>query len=205
MNALLVGYARVSTEQQDLTAQRDALRGLGVGDDRIYVDHGLTGTNRDRPGLALALAACRPCDTFVVIKLDRLARSLPDARDILAELTAKQVRLSMGGTLHDPADPVGRLLFNVLAMVAEFESDLIRARTSEGMRVARAKGYLRGKQPKLTSNQAKHLVELSDLGTYSTAELAELFGVGRSTVYRTLLRMRPRPADPHRPFANTPL
>src|SRR5688500_6487393 len=59
MNELLVGYARVSTEQQDLTAQRDALRALGVGDDRIYVDRGLTGTNRDRPGLRLALAACR--------------------------------------------------------------------------------------------------------------------------------------------------
>jgi len=65
MNELLVGYARVSTEQQDLTAQRDALRALGVGDDRIYVDHGLTGTNRDRPGLRLALAACRSGDTLV--------------------------------------------------------------------------------------------------------------------------------------------
>jgi DNA invertase Pin-like site-specific DNA recombinase len=87
MNTLLVGYARVSTEHQDLTAQQDALRALGVGDDRIYVDHGLTGANRDRP--ALALAACRAGDTLVVTKLDRLARSLPDARDILAELTAK--------------------------------------------------------------------------------------------------------------------
>jgi len=203
-DALLVGYARVSTEHQDLTAQRDALRALGVGDDRIYVDHGLTGTNRDRPGLELALAACRPGDTVVVTKLDRLAWSLPDARDILAELTGKNVRLSMGGSVHDPADPVGRLLFNVLAMVAEFESDLIRARTREGMQVARAKGHLRGKQPKLTANQAKHLVELSDFGTYSTAELAELFGVGRSTVYRTLLQVRSVPADPTRPFVPGP-
>jgi len=101
----------------------------------------------------------------VVTKLDRLARSLPDARDILAELTAKNVRLSMGGSVHDPVDPVGRLLFNMLAMVAGFESDLIRARAREGMQVAGAKGHLRGKQPKLTANQAKHLVELSDRGT----------------------------------------
>jgi DNA invertase Pin-like site-specific DNA recombinase len=79
MNELLVGYARVSTEQQDLTAQRIGLHALGVGDDRIYVDHGLTGANRDRPGLRLALAACRAGDTLVVTKLDRLARSLPDA------------------------------------------------------------------------------------------------------------------------------
>jgi DNA invertase Pin-like site-specific DNA recombinase len=81
---------RVSTEQQDLTAQRNGLCALGVGDDRIYVDHGLTGTNRDRPGLRLALAACRAGDTLVVTKLDRLARSLPDARDILDELTAQR-------------------------------------------------------------------------------------------------------------------
>jgi DNA invertase Pin-like site-specific DNA recombinase len=204
MNALLVGYARVSTEHQDLTARRNALRALGVGDDRIYVDHGLIGTDRDRPGLQLALTACRAGDTFVVTKLDRLARSLPDARDILAELTDKSVRLSTGGSVHDPSDPVGRLLFNVLAMVAEFESDLIRMRTREGIQVAKAKGHLRGKHPKLTANQAKHLVELSDLGTYSTSELAELFGVGRSTVYRTLLRVRPLPADPTRPFATGP-
>ena len=77
MNELLVGYALVSTEQQDLTAQCDGLHALGVGDDRIYVDHGLTGANRDRPGLRLALAACRAGDTLVVTKLDRLARSLP--------------------------------------------------------------------------------------------------------------------------------
>jgi DNA invertase Pin-like site-specific DNA recombinase len=67
-NELLVGYARVSTEQQDLTSQRNGLHALGVGDDRIYVDHGLTGTNRDRPGLRLALAACRAGDTLVVTK-----------------------------------------------------------------------------------------------------------------------------------------
>src|SRR5919206_1571088 len=157
MDALLIGYARVSTDEQDLTAQREALAALGVSIERMYVDHGLTGTNRDRPGLALALAARRAGDTLVVTKLDRLARSLPDARDILEELTQRNVRLSLGGSVHDPTDPVGRLLFNVLAMVAEFEADLIRARTREGMQVARAKGHLRGKQPKLTVNQAKHL------------------------------------------------
>jgi DNA invertase Pin-like site-specific DNA recombinase len=178
----LVGYARVSTEQQDLTAQRIGLTALAVGDDRIYVDHGLTGANRDRPGLRLALAACRAGDTLVVTKLDRLARSLPDARDILDELTKRNV--------------------NVLAMVAEFESDLIRLRTREGMKVAKAKGRLRGKQPKLKPNQAKHLLELHDSGTYTQAELAELFGVGRSTIYRTIERMRPKPIEPERPFAD---
>lgn len=148
MPGLLIGYARVSTEEQDLTAQRDGLQRLGVEPSRTYVDHGLTGTNRDRPGLREALAACRAGDTLVVTKLDRLARSLPDARAIAEDLTRRTVRLSLGGSVYDPADPVGRLLFNVLAMVAEFEADLIRSRTREGMRVAKAKGHLRGKQPK---------------------------------------------------------
>jgi len=150
---LNIGYARVSTEGQDLTAQRNALAALGVAEERIYVDHGLTGTNRARPGLREALAACRAGDTLVVTKLDRLARSLPDARDIVDELTTREVKLNLGGSVHDPTDPVGRLLFNVLAMVAEFESDLIRMRTREGMAVARAAGKLRGRKPKLSPRQ----------------------------------------------------
>ena len=98
------------------------------------------------------------------------------------------MKLSIGGSVHDPNDPVGRLLFNVLAMVAEFESDLIRAGTREGMQVAKAKGRLRGKQPKLSNTQQKHLMEVHSAGTHSTAELAELFNVARSTVYRTIQR-----------------
>ncbi len=189
MTALLIGYARCSTDAQDLTAQREGPTRLGVCNERIYVDHGLTGTNRERPGLREALAACREGDTLVVTKLDRLARSLPDARAIADELTVRQVSLSIGGSVYDPTDAVGRLLFNVLAMVAEFESDLIRLRT-EGMRVAKAKGRLRGMQPKLNRRQEAHLVSLVHSGDASTAEIAELFGVGRSTVYRAIERHR---------------
>ena len=92
--------------------------------------------------------------------------------------------------MYDPTDPVGRLLFNVLAMVAEFESDLIRLRTREGMKITKAKGHLRGRKPKLTVRQEAHLVYLLAAGEHSTAELAELFGVGRSTVYRALDRRK---------------
>jgi len=187
---LLIGYARCSTDTQDLTAQRDALAGLGVAEDRVYVDHGLTGTNRARPGLREALAAGRAGDTLVVTKLDRLARSLPDARDIVEELTQRGVKLNIGGSVH-PSDPIGRLLFNVLAMIAEFESDLARMRTREGMKVARAKGRLRGKQPKLKPSQEAHLIDLWRAGEHTSAELAELFGVGRSTVYRAIKRAEP--------------
>ncbi len=185
---MLIGYARVSTNEQDLTAQRNALDALGVERDAIYVDHGLTGANRARPGLREALAACRAGDTLVVTKLDRLARSLPDARDIADELTRKGAALNLGGSVYDPNDPVGRLLFNVLGMVAEFEADLIRARTREGMAVAKAKGRLRGKQPKLSAKQEAHLVAVHKAGTHTTTEIAELFGVARSTVYRALHR-----------------
>lgn len=188
MSGRLVGYARVSTDDQDLTAQRDALAKHGVKPERIYVDHGLTGSNRARPGLREAMAACHEGDTLVVTKLDRLARSLPDARDIIGELTGRDVRLSIGGSVHDPTDPVGRLLFNVLAMVAEFEADLIRMRTREGMAVAKAKGRLRGKPPKLSARQEAHLVDLHRAGRHTGAELAELFGVARSTVYRAIQR-----------------
>jgi len=95
----------------------------------------------------------------VVTKLDRLARSQPDARAIADELTACHVKLNLGGSVHDPTDPVGRLLFNVLAMVAEFEADLARSRTREGMKVARAKGRLRGKRPKLSPQQVSTAAE----------------------------------------------
>ncbi len=194
MPGLNVGYARVSTDQQDLTAQRDGLAALGVAADRIYVDHGLTGTNRERPGLHQALAACRAGDTLVVTKLDRLARSLPDARAIADELTQREVKLNLGGSVHDPTDPIGRLLFNVLAMVAEFESDLIRMRTREGMKVAKAKGRLRGKQPKLSAKQEAHLVALYRAGEHTVSELEELFPVTRSTVYRAVARAGGRAA-----------
>ncbi len=149
-----VGYARCSTVLQDLTAQRQALAEFGVPDDRIYLDKGLTGTSRARPGLDQALAAVRSGDTLVVPKLDRLARSVPDARHIGDSLVARGIKLSIGGTIYDPADPLGKMFFNILATFAEFEVDLLRMRTREGMAVARAKGKLRGKQPKLSAQAA---------------------------------------------------
>ena len=100
VTAIKIGYARVSTDGQDLTAQRQALAALGVPPDRVYVDHGITGTHRQRPGLREALAACRTGDTLVVTKLDRLARSVPDARDIIDELNARGVRLDLDGSVH---------------------------------------------------------------------------------------------------------
>lgn len=172
MNTTLIGYARCSTDAQDLTAQKQALEKLGVTPDRIYTDHGLTGTNRARPGLDQALAAVREGDTFIVPKLDRLARSVPDARAIADQLERKGVKLALGASVYDPTDPMGKMFFNILATFAEFESDLIRMRTREGMAIARAKGKLRGKQPKLSDKQQKELCRMHGTGEYSISDLA---------------------------------
>lgn len=188
MSETRIGYARCSTDKQDLAAQTASLVNLGVVADRIYTDHGLTGTNRERPGLAQALAAVRAGDTLVVPKLDRLARSVPDARSIADELAKRGVRLALGASVYDPHDPMGKMFFNILATFAEFEADLIRMRTKEGMAVARAKGKLKGKKPKLSDRRQTELRRMYDTGDYSISDLAELFDVSRPTVYRVLQR-----------------
>ncbi len=143
-----------------------------------------------RPGLGQALAALREGDTLVVSKLDRLARSVPDARTIAEELQKRGVRLALGATVHDPTDPMGKMFFNIIATFAEFEADLIRMRTREGMAIAKAKDKLRGKQPKLSEEQQKELWRMHDTGEYSISDLAEVFSVSRPTVYRTLNRRK---------------
>lgn len=195
MPPTLIGYARCSTDKQDLTAQTEVLRRLGVDAERIYTDHGFTGRNRARPGLDQALAAVRSGDTLVVPKLDRLARSVPDARTIGDILAARGVALQIGASVHDPNDPMGKLFFNILATFAEFEADLIRMRTREGMAIARAKGKLRGRQPKLTTRQQQELRRMHDSGAYTISDLAELFSVSRPTIYRTLKRLADREVE----------
>ena len=98
------------------------------------------------------------------------------------------MRLALGEAVYDPADPMGKMFFNVLATFAEFEADLIRMRTREGMAIARAKGKLRGKKPKLSDRQSRELRRMRDTGEYSISDLAELFSVSRPTVYRVLAK-----------------
>lgn len=187
---MLIGYARCSTRGQDLRAQRSALKKLGVPADQIFTDKGFTGRNRDRPGLREALAACRAGDQLIVAKLDRLGRSAVDLRAISDELERKGTRLNIGGSIHDPADPTGKMFFGMLSLMAEFESDLIRARTREGMAVAKAAGRLKGKQPKLSPLRRKKLLADYDSGEYSGAQLMEISGLSRSAMYATLKRAR---------------
>ena len=124
----------------------------------------------------------------MVPKLDRLARSVPDARDIGDTLVARGVRLSLGGAIYDPGDPMSKMFFNMLAVFAEFEADLLKMRTREGMAIARSRGRLKGKKPKLTARQQAELVRTHATGEYTIAELMEVFSIGRATVYRVLDR-----------------
>ena len=185
---MLIGYARCSTDKQDLEANRQILLELGVEADHIYLDKAYSGTTRARPGLDQSLAAVRAGDTLVTPKLDRLARSVPDAREIGDSLAARSVRLQLGTMVYDPTDPMGKMFFNILATFAEFEVDLLRMRTREGMAIARAKGKLKGRAPKLSAARQAHLLKLHTAGEHTIAELAELFEVSRPTVYRTLSR-----------------
>lgn len=186
MTAIKIGYARCSTDKQDLEANRQTLLGLGVAADQIYLDRAYSGTNRARPGLDQALAAVCANDTLVVPKLDRLARSVPDARHIGDTLAERRIRLQLGTMIYDPTDPMGKMFFNILATFAEFEVDLLRMRTREGMAIARANGKLKGRAPKLSPARQAHLLKLHAAGEHTVVELAELFEVSRPTVYRVL-------------------
>ena len=182
----LIGYARCSTVAQDTDIQRAALAGYGVPVGRIYVDEGFTGTSTSRPGLDQALAAVHAGDTLIVPRLDRFARSVPDARSLADLIISRGARLQIASTVYDPADPFGKMFFTILASFAEFEVDVIRLRTIEGMARARQRGKLKGKQPKLNGQQRAHLLQLDRQGAKTPTELAELFGVSRATIYREL-------------------
>jgi DNA invertase Pin-like site-specific DNA recombinase len=134
------------------------------------------------------LAAVRKGDTLVVPTLDRLARSVPDARAIADELEQRDVRLQLGTTIYDPNDPMGRMFFNVLATFAEFEADLRSLRTREGDARRQGQGPAEGQAAELSASQQAHLIKLLEAGEHTIPELAELFSVSRATVYRVIQR-----------------
>ena len=192
MAALLIGYARCSTDQQDLTAQRDGLSALGVADGRVYVDHGLTGTNRERPGLREALAACREGDTLVVTKLDRLAGRCRTREPSLTNSQCGRFVLTWVDRCTTRRTRSAGCCSTCSRWSLSSRIGPDSAAHQGGLKVAKAKGRLRGKQPKLNRRQEAHLVALLKDGEYSTAEPADLFGVARSTVYRAVERERLR-------------
>lgn len=195
---MLIGYARVSVTRHDRSAQVSALRGLGVDPEVIFVDRGLTGTDRERPGLHEALTRCGRGDTLVVTALARLARSVPDARDLVDTLAGAGAMLRVGEDHYCLGGPDALSLCDCLALVADLEADLVRLRTREGMAEASARGRLRGRRPTLSPAQERQLVTVLHEGSRTASEVAEMFGVSRATVYRAVRRVC-LPADPGTP------
>ena len=181
-----IGYARVSTDEQNLALQVDALRQARC--DEIYEDHGVSGTQIEREGLSGALAAIGAGDTLVVWKLDRLGRSLAFLIDLINDLGEKGTGFHSLQDGIDTTTSSGKLVFHILGALAEFERDLIRERTKAGMKAARARGKHIGRPHKLTAEQIAHAREVHNphVAGRRLADLANIFQVSTRTLSRAL-------------------
>ena len=178
----IIGYARVSTDGQTLDSQIAALSAAGAG--RIYRETA-SGAKAERKQLARALKALTAGDTLLVTRLDRLARSTRDLLNIVDAIAKAGAGFrSLADAWADTTTPHGRLMLTVLGGLAEFERELIRARTGEGRKRARARGVHMGRPPKLTKHQRREaLTALSD-GSATQADLARRFNVSQATISR---------------------
>ena len=180
---MLIGYARVSTDDQNLALQRDALTAAGC--ERIFEDQGISGATRDRPGLDSVLAELTAGDVLVVWKLDRLGRSLSHLVETLAILGEREVGLRSLSESIDTGSAGGRLVFHLMAALAEFERALIVERTTAGLKAAKDRGVRLGRRKSLTAAQVTHARLLLDGGEQGAA-VARSLGVSRATLYRAL-------------------
>lgn len=186
-----IGYARVSTREQNLDAQRDALTAAGC--EKVFVDSA-SGKLASRPQLDQALLIARGSDQLVVTKLDRLGRSLEHLLELSSVLQERDVALVILDQGIDTSTPVGRMFFQILGAIAEFEGAMASERTRDGLDAARARGRTGGQRPKLTPRQARIAQEMYDeLGpdgkrAFTVQRIAEEFGVSRPTIYRHLQR-----------------
>ena len=179
----LVGYARISTADQNADSQQDALTAAGC--ERIFTDKA-SGKLARRPKLDALLDYVRPGDVVVVTKLDRLGRSLRNLLDLTATLNARGVDLRVLNQGIDTTGTTGKLTFAILGAVAEFERDLISERTHEGLAAARARGRKGGRRPVLSATKIAHARKLRDGGEHTMTQIAELVGCSRATLYRVL-------------------
>ncbi|HCK4828189.1 TPA: recombinase family protein [Pseudomonas aeruginosa] len=183
---LLIGYARVSTDDQELTNQRAELHAAGCS--RIFAEK-ITGTHSKRAELARMLDHLRPGDVVTVTRLDRLARNTRDLLDIAEQLQAKGAGLrSLAEPWADTTSPAGRMVLTVFAGIAEFERSLIVERTRNGRTAAKARGVRFGRRPALSPAQIAHARRLIDEDGHTANEAAALLGVHRATLYRALTR-----------------
>ncbi|TDA43630.1 recombinase family protein [Burkholderia pyrrocinia] len=180
----ILGYARVSTVEQTLDLQRDALQAAGASN--IYEDKA-SGKTADRPELEHCLKALRAGDTLVVWRLDRLGRNLQDLIRIVNNLEARDVKFRSAMESIDTGGPTGKLVFHMFAALAEFERELIRERTLAGLEAARARGRHGGRPPALDAKQRKAALAMMKNRDLSVAEISRQFGVSRTTLYNLLV------------------
>lgn len=181
-----IGYARVSTARQSesLDTQRDALLGVGCDAQHFFSDT-VSGSKWQRPGLTNALAYMRPGDTLVVTRLDRLGRSVRETVTTIADLAEREINVRVLEPALDTSKPTDKVVVNVMASLAEWERDLLIARTKEGVALARAQGRIGGRPKALTADQTRQVRALHASGENVTA-LSRSFGVSRQTIYRAL-------------------
>ncbi len=180
---MFIGYARVSTQEQNPKAQIDALEADGCV--RIFTETA-SGAQRDRPELRAALDYMRPGDTLVVWKLDRLARSLKQLIETVERLGERDIGLRSLTEQIDTTSPGGRLIFHIFGALAEFERAIIRERTMAGLKAARSQGRVGGRPPALSEKDLAAARALMSNPEITVTEIARRLGVHPSTLYRAI-------------------
>lgn len=180
---LLIGYARVSTEDQKLDLQTDALAREGVPSSRIYSDKASGGPGVNRPGFAAAMKACRKGDTLVVWKLDRLGRSLIEVLEVCQRLERKGAGLRVITDKIDTTTAMGRFVLHILAALGEMERGLIVERTKAGLAAAKARGRVGGRKRTVTAEQEAQAIAMLRAGN-SIPSVADAIGVSKSLIYQ---------------------
>lgn len=180
---MLIGYARVSTDDQHLDLQRDALEKAGC--EKIYTDQ-QSGASTERLGLAVVLEMARRDDTLVVWRLDRLGRSLKHLIHLVEKLDQRGIGLRSLRENIDTTTSGGRLVFHLFGALAEFERSVIRERTQAGLSAARARGRQGGRPKRLSPNQRELLLRLHQERRHSIAEICQILGISKSTLYNYL-------------------
>lgn len=178
---MLVGYARVSTDDQNLNLQRDALDQAGCK--QIFEDQ-LSGAKAERPGLHQALQYARAGDTIVVWRLDRLSRSLKDLIEMVTLLESKGIGLKSLQEAIDTSSSSGKLIFHIFGALAEFERNLIRERTQAGLQAARARGRKGGRPKALNKDKRALAVKLYDEKKHTVDQICEMMGISKPTLYK---------------------
>ena len=180
-----IGYARVSTNDQNLDLQTDALKKAGCK--KIFSDRGVSGVKTARPGLDKALDQIRKGDILVIWKLDRLGRSLSHLLSIIEDLKQKGVDFASVQDGFDTSTASGKMVFSVIGAMAEYERNLIRERTMAGLAAARSRGRKGGRPKQLNEGQVKVAIALADAGELTINEIREQVGCSRSTYYRQVV------------------